>query len=145
MTRKDFESIYWLRRNIIRWERKLEELDLSSGIKSASEFSAAPAYGTNATSDKVAQSAQRRAEVRDIIQKLKNAAEKKANEIYHYIEQINVDDPYIAAVIEERCINCRQWEEVADVLGGSGESHRKAYCRYMDRNFGTETELLEIF
>lgn len=135
MTRKDFESIYWLRKNIRRWEHKLEELDLSSGIKSASNYSAAPAYGTNATSDKVGQSAQRRAEYSDTIKRLMNAAEHKAEEIYRYIEQINVDEPYIAAVIEERCINCRRWEEVADVLGGSGEAHKKAYYRFMDKNF----------
>lgn len=138
MTRKDFESIYWLRRNITRWERKLEELDLSSGIKSASNYSAAPAYGTNATSDKVGISAERRAEVRNTISKLKAAAERKANEIYHYIEQINADDPYIAAVIEERCINCRRWEEVADVLGGNSGAHKMAYGRYMQRNFPDE-------
>jgi len=135
MTRKDFESIYWLRRNITRWERKLEELDLSSGIKSASNYSAAPAYGTNATSDKVGLSAERRAEVRSTIEKLKAAAERKAHEVYRYIELIGLDDPYMAAVIEERCINCRQWEEVADVLGGSGTGHRQAYCRYMQKNF----------
>lgn len=138
MTSGDFRKIYWLRRNIVRWERRLEELDLSSGIKSSSEFNAAPAYGTNATSDNVGKIAERRMEICAEILKLKHAAEEKAKEIYQYIAQISLDDPYMAAVIEERCINCRRWEEVADVLGGNSGAHKMAYARYMQRNFPDE-------
>jgi len=134
MTRDDFENIYWIRRNIVRWERRLEELD-ASNIKSTSNLNPVPVYGTNVTSDNVSESAQKRAEIVSMIQRLTEAAKKKANEVYHYIEQINLDEPYIAAVIEERCIKCKSWIQVADVLGGSSESHRKAYCRYMEKHF----------
>jgi hypothetical protein len=44
----------------------------------------------------------------------------------------------MAAVIEERCIKCKTWIEVADTLGGSAKAHEKAYHRYIMKIFPAE-------
>ena len=134
MTKEDFSKIYWISRNIARWERALEEIEAAS-IRSASDYQAVPAYGTNATSDNVARDAQRRVEIRDRITRLKEAARLKESEIYDYIDEISLEEPYMAAVIEERCIRCKTWEGVADALGGSGGSHKLAFWRFMKKRF----------
>jgi len=136
--RSDFSKIYWINRNIARWERKLEELEAASPLRSASNYQLTPAYGTNLTTDNVAKEAQRRQEIKERIERLIDAAHAKKLEIYGYIDEINEEEPYMAAVIEERCIKCKTWIEVADTLGGSAKAHEKAYHRYIMKIFPAE-------
>lgn len=134
MTRDDFSKIYWISRNIVRWERALEEIETAS-LRSPSDLKPVVSYGTNLTSDNVARNAQRCIEIKKRIERLKEAAKIKESEIYDYIDKISLNEPYMAAVIEERCIKCKTWIEVADVLGGSEKAHEKAFHRFMKRMF----------
>jgi hypothetical protein len=134
MTRDDFSKIYWISRNIARWERALEEIETAS-MRSPSDIKPTVAYGTNQVSDNVARDAQRCVEIRKRIERLRNAARQKEAEMYDYIDKISLEEPYMAAVIEERCIKCKTWEGVADTLGGSGGSHKLAFWRYMKKRF----------
>ena len=64
----------------------------------------------------------------------KEAIQKKTEslrvELYQYIA--TVDDPYYRVLLNYRCIERRSWKDIAKRLGGSAESHRKAFARFIE-------------
>ncbi len=69
------------------------------------------------------------AEVKKIISRLRKKAKDKRKELYKFIE--TVQDPYYRILLKCRCVDRKSWKEVAQVLGGTPDSHRMALERYI--------------
>ena len=66
----------------------------------------------------------------EMMELLQEQSERDRSEIIKFILSIN--DPYIRALLKYRCADRKQWKEIAQLLGGSPESHRKALSRFID-------------
>lgn len=69
-------------------------------------------------------------EILKIISGIQRKAEKKRKELYEFIE--TVQDPYYRVLLTCRCVDRKTWKEVAQVLGGTPDSHRMALERFID-------------
>ena len=65
-----------------------------------------------------------------VIENLLEEQEKERAEILKFI--LNQKDSYIRSLLLYRCADRKSWKEVAQLLGGSAESHRKALSRFLD-------------
>jgi len=72
----------------------------------------------------------RKSETLKIISNLQDKAEKKRKELYEFIETI--EDPYYRVLLTCRCIDRKTWKEVAQIMGGTPDSHRMALQRFID-------------
>ena len=68
----------------------------------------------------------------EMIEKLQQKTESVRNELFEYITTI--EDPYHRVLLNYRCIERRSWKDIANRLGGSAESHRKAFGRFIEDN-----------
>ena len=66
----------------------------------------------------------------EMIDNIQKKSENVRAEILKYI--LSQDDPYIRSLLLYRCADRKSWKEVAQLLGGSAESHRKALSRFTD-------------
>lgn len=67
-----------------------------------------------------------------MIDDIQKESEKVRNELYEYI--LTVEDPYYRVLLTCRFIERKTWKEVAQIMGGSAESHRKALSRFIEEN-----------
>mgnify|MGYP007092191209 CR=1 FL=1 len=64
------------------------------------------------------------------IEAIQKKTESMRVELYQYIA--TVEDPYYRVLLNYRCIERRSWKDIAKRLGGSAESHRKAFARFIE-------------
>ena len=68
----------------------------------------------------------------DIIESIQKKTEVIRNELFQFIA--TVEDPYYRVLLNYRCIERRSWKDIARILGGSPESHRMAFSRFLSEN-----------
>lgn len=65
-----------------------------------------------------------------MIEEIQKKTEVARTELYNYI--LTVEDPYYRVLLNYRCIERRSWKDIANIIGGSAESHRKAFARFIE-------------
>lgn len=133
MTRKELESVYFLKRELKMWERRYNELiaDMSQDTVTPDGM---PYSRTNKITRPTESKAIQIADHAELIHKHKQNIQAAILEIETFISKIQ--DPFIRQIIELRCIELQSWNDVADRIGQSAtpESVRKAYCRFIEKN-----------
>ena len=66
----------------------------------------------------------------EMIEGIQKKTEVTRTELYNYI--LTVEDPYYRVLLNYRCIERRSWKDIANIIGGSAESHRKAFARFIE-------------
>lgn len=110
MNKTELKQIYYLNREVRMWQRELERLECNSLARKRK-----PGSGEQ--------------DIKKIVEgKLKEIEVRRAK-IMEYIN--GIDDSYVRQIVYYRNVALMSWEQIADELGGSGESHRKAYERFV--------------
>ena len=65
-----------------------------------------------------------------MIEEIQKKTEVARTELYNYI--LTVEDPYYRVLLTCRCIDRKTWKEVAQIMGGTPDSHRMALQRFID-------------
>lgn len=65
-----------------------------------------------------------------MIESIQKKTESVRAELYDFIT--TVEDPYYRVLLNYRCIERRSWKDIAKRVGGSAESHRKAFARFIE-------------
>lgn len=65
----------------------------------------------------------------EMINKLWEQSERDRAELIKFITCQK--DPYIRGLLTYRCVDRKQWKEIAQLLGGSPNSHRMALSRFI--------------
>ncbi len=66
----------------------------------------------------------------EMIEKIQKESESIRAELHKFV--VSVKDPYMRILLSYRCADRKTWKEIAQLLGGSAESHRKALSRFID-------------
>ena len=136
MTRKELERVYFLKRELKMWEKRLEELyaDISQDTKAADGM---PHSVTNNVSSPTESKAIQIADHIDMIKGKQAEIRIAIREVEAFI--VSIDDPLIRQIVELRCAYCMTWDEVADRIGSntSAENMRLIYHRFIKSKFET--------
>lgn len=136
MTRKELERVYFLKRELKIWEKRLEELyaDISQDTPAADGM---PHSVTNKISSPTESKAIQIADHIDLIKGKQAEIRVAIREVEAFI--VGIDDPLIRQIVELRCAYCMTWEEVADRIGTntSAENMRLIYHRFIKSKFET--------
>ena len=128
MTRKELERVYFLKRELKMWEKRLEELyaDISQDTKAADGM---PHSVTNNVSSPTESKAIQIADHIDMIKGKQAEIRIAIREVEAFI--VGIDDPLIRQIVELRCAYCMTWDEVANRIGSntSAENMRLIYHR----------------
>ena len=65
----------------------------------------------------------------EMIEALQKKGESVRAELHKFI--VSQEDPYIRILLSYRCIDRKGWKEIAQLLGGSPNSHRMALSRFL--------------
>ena len=65
-----------------------------------------------------------------MIEEIQRETESIRAELHKFI--VGQTDPYIRLLLSYRCADRKTWKEIAQLLGGSAESHRKALARFIE-------------
>ncbi|MBR6507464.1 MAG: hypothetical protein IKT37_07695 [Clostridia bacterium] len=130
MTRNDLEKVYYLKRELKMWQRRYDELiaDMSQDTVAADGL---PHSVTNSigrpTENKAVLLADHVELIREHMQKINLAI----RDVESFIATI--DDPLTRQIIENRCVKCMSWKEVADECddGTTADCVRQAYHRFL--------------
>lgn len=130
MTRKDLEKVYFLKRELKMWEKRLEELyaDISQDSSAADGM---PHSVTNKVSSPTESKAIQIADHIDLIRGKQAEIRMAIREVEAFI--VGIEDPLIRQIVELRCAFCMTWEEVADRVGNknTAENVRQMYHRFL--------------
>ena len=136
MTRKELERVYFLKRELKMWEKRLEELyaDISQDTKAADGM---PHSVTNNVSSPTESKAIQIADHIDMIKGKQAEIRIAIREVEAFI--VGIDDPLIRQIVELRCAYCMTWDEVANRIGSntSAENMRLIYHRFIKSKFET--------
>ena len=136
MTRKELERVYFLKRELKMWEKRLEELyaDISQDTKAADGM---PHSVTNNVSSPTESKAIQIADHIDMIKGKQAEIRIAIREVEAFI--VSIDDPLIRQIVELRCAYCMTWDEVANRIGSntSAENMRLIYHRFIKSKFET--------
>ena len=124
LTRKELSQLYWLKKEIERERRRVEELEaLATGCTAGT--SGMP--GSGALSDKTAIAGQI-ADCKTLIETKRRELVAEYNRLIHYIK--DVDDAYIRNILKYRYIECLTWRQVAASMGSTPDAVRMAHHRF---------------
>lgn len=126
LNQEELKQIYYLNKEIRMWEEELDRLNHQSFVK-GQNITGLPAAGR--ISDRTAELAVEMAELERTIRRKLEEIQMARKRIIDYIT--GVEDSYMRQIIYLRNVSCMRWEEIADELGGSGESIRQAYSRFL--------------
>lgn len=129
MTKKELEQIYFLKRELMMWQSRLNELQADIAL-SPKVIDGMPYIKTNSVSSPTESKAIRLAEVRKIVEGKLSEIQVAIADIEEYI--MSIDDSMTRQIIEYRCCKLLQWDEVATSLGEgyTAESVRQIYHRF---------------
>lgn len=130
MTKSELCRLFYIKKEIRAYKEKLEKMEATDGVGSPT-LTAAPAH-SGKISNIAAQIAIERADIKTQLAKLELAAAKKEKEILEFIQTI--DDPYYRTIIIYRHIELLQWPQIADKMGTTEGSVRKAHDRFLLKN-----------
>lgn len=127
LTRKELSQLYWLKKEIERESRRVEELEaLATGCTAG----ASGMPGSGSLSDKTAIAVQI-ADCKTLIETKRRELVTEYNRLLHYIK--DVDDAYIRNILKYRYIECLTWRQVALRMGGTASAVRMAHNRFFEK------------
>lgn len=130
MTRKDLERVYYLKRELKMWEKRLEELyaDISQDTVAPDGM---PHSVTNNVGSPTESKAIQIADHIDLIRGKQAEIRVAIREVEAFI--VGIKDPLICQIVELRCSKCMSWREVAENLeeGMTAECARQTYSRFL--------------
>ncbi len=125
MTRKELSQLYWLKKEIERESRRVEELEaLATGCTAG----ASGMPGSAGISDRTAIAAQI-ADCKTLIDAKRTAAVDEYNRLVRYVS--DVEDGYIRNILKHRYIECLTWQQVAARMGSTPDAVRVAHYRFL--------------
>lgn len=127
MTRKELSQLCWLKKEIERESRRLEELEaLATGCTAG----ASGMPGSGGLSDKTAIAVQI-ADCKTLIETKRYELVTEYNRLLHYIK--DVDDAYMRNILKYRYIECLTWSQVATRMGSTPDAVRMAHHRFFQK------------
>lgn len=131
MTLKELSQLYYLDKEIERDKRRLRELK-SLQIKLTPSYSEMPSF-TRIIYDPMAEKV---ADILDLEEMLRLNVQKRYYEekrIMRYIDTI--DDSFVRLIFKLRFIDCKDWWQVAEEVGGNNtnDSVKKICYRYLNK------------
>ena len=130
MTQTDLEKIFYLKKELRMWQRRLADLqaDIALGNK---QLNGMPRSATNAVNKPTEDKAIKIEEVTRIIEGKISEIQYAISEVDEYI--LSIEDPLIRLLLRCRCCELMSWDEVAIELGGNhtAESVRQMYHRFV--------------
>ena len=132
MTTRELSQLYYLRREINEYEKKLEELEGQMGISAVSMDGMPHAKGI--TKSQVEQLAVEIADLKAIIHAKQIERIHETNRLERFIQEI--PDSLTRQIFELRFAQCLSWDRVADLCGSenTGESVRMRCYRYLKKD-----------
>ena len=131
MTKQELTQIYWLNKEVVMWQQKLERLESQSLIK-GQQITGMPSGGSRTTS-KVEERAIRLEEIKERIQAMKDKAERDQVKLLQYIE--GLEDVFVRQIIIYRYMELLPWKTVARRMGEgiTADGVRKAVNRFLKK------------
>lgn len=115
MTRKELSQIYYLNRELERFERALNGIISESTLKSPT-ISDMPKGSGGMTRSQVEETAIKIAEFREFADVYRQNIQNKKMEVEAWIESL--DDYYLKQIVHYRCVELMSWTKVAWMMGG---------------------------
>ena len=131
LTREELKQIYYINNEIKMWQKELDRLECKSLVK-GQEITDMPRG--SGTSDKVADLAIEKADIKLIIEGKLKEIQLQRKRIIEYIDSI--DDSLLRQIMFFRNISCMTWKQIASELGGynSEECIKKIYQRHFRKD-----------
>lgn len=130
ITKEELESVYYLRKELEMWERRLKELQADISLSGISSDGMPHGNSVGSPTEKKAIKLMDTAKI----------VEGKASEIKLTIADIEkfimrVKDSEMRQILEYRCTMCLKWEEIADILGYDRTTVSKKYKIFIRETF----------
>lgn len=131
MTKEELKQIYYINNEIKMWQKELDRLECKSLVK-GQEITDMP-FGSG-TSDKVADLAIEKADIKLIIEGKLKEIQLQRKKIMEYID--SVDDSITRQIIYLHCVSNLNWHQVARTIGEgySADGVKQTYYRYLKKN-----------
>ena len=129
MTREELKQIYYINNEIKMWQKELDRLECKSLVK-GQEITDMP-FG-NKTSDKVADLAIEKADIKLIIEGKLKEIQLQRKRIIEYID--NIDDSLLRQIMFFRNVSCMSWRQVANELGSNENCVKQIYSRHFRKD-----------
>ncbi len=130
MTKKDLEKVYWLKRELKMWEKRLEELRADMSQDSV-EHDGMPHSVTNKIVSPTESKAILLADHEELIRGKLAEIRMAIREVEAFI--VGIEDPLIRQIVEQRCVYCLSWDDVAVKIGkqATPDNVRQMYHRFL--------------
>ena len=125
LTKEELKQIYYINKEIKMWQNELDRLECKSLVK-GQEITDMP-LGSG-TSDKVADMAIEKADIKLIIQGKLAEIQLQRKKILEYIDSI--DDSLLRQIVFFRNVSCMSWNQVANELGSTENCVKQIYSRH---------------
>ena len=129
LTREELKQIYYINNEIKMWQKELDRLECKSLAK-GQEITDMP-FGSG-TSDKVADLAIEKADIRLIIEGKLKEIQLQRKRIIEYIDSI--DDSLLRQIMFFRNISCMSWNQVANEIGSTENCVKQIYSRHFRKD-----------
>ena len=125
MTREELKQIYYINKEIKMWQRELDRLQCKSLIGGQSLDDMPKSSGT---SDKVADLAIEKEEIREIINGKLTEIQVQRKRIMSYIN--GIEDSLLRQIMFLRNVSCMNWNQVARELNSTENCVKQIYSRH---------------
>lgn len=132
MTREELESIYCLKKELRMWQERLADLQADIALN-GKVLDGMPFPNTNAITNPTEQKAIKLMEVDKVIKGKISEIRMTIADIEQFI--LNIDDSEMRQIIEYRCVQCKKWEDIGDILGYDRTTVSKKYDAYLNECF----------
>lgn len=125
MTRGELSQIYWLNRELKMWQEKKRECEYKaypSSINNENE-----GMRGSVTSDKTGNIAAEIADITQIIDGILARIQYQIRKVYKHIDTI--EDSQLRQIVQYRCVDCMNWEDVGDNTGITSDAAKKIFYR----------------
>lgn len=123
MTQKELIQIYEINKEIRMWEEELESI--REEILKSQKLSGMPFTNTNEMGDPTGQYAIKIAEIEKTITQKRLELLNARAAVIQFINTI--DDSLTRMILKYRCLDCKKWENIAEILGYERTTVSKKY------------------
>lgn len=136
MTQEKLEQIYYLKKELKIWRRRLRELEADIALSSR-PLDGMPFSKTNATGDPTQEKAIKLANAKKEIERQIDTIEITKAEIEKFI--LSIEDPEMRMILEYRCVYNLAWWKIGKKINLEQSTCRKKYREFLfqqrkDRN-----------
>ena len=129
MTKEELKQIYYLNKEIKMWQRELDRLQCKSLIGGQSLDGMPKGSGM---SDKVADLAIEKEEIREIINGKLAEIQVQRKRIMNYIN--GIEDSLLRQIMFLRNVSCMTWRQIANELGSTENCVKQIYSRHFRKD-----------